>query len=156
VGKWILRIILILILLGVAGYYYYFIYPEKVAYNAYNNGVKLRESGNLNEAIIQFQLAISKKPEFTEAYNELAVTYGLQKKYDEAIKNIKRAIEHNSNNATAYYNLGTYYENKNMNREAAGAYRKFLSLHPYDPQAEEIKNHLPVLESDTTIKLFSE
>ena len=146
IQNWVIRILLVVILVAAGGYYYFIVYPEKQAYDAYNAGVKLCEAGKLDESIGQFQFALSKKPQFSEAYNELAATYALQKNYDEAIRNIKKAIEINPSNGTAYYNLGTYYENKNMDKEAADTYRKFLSINPNDPQAQEVKNRLSVLE----------
>lgn len=147
--KWGVRIILILVLIVGGGYYILVEYPEKEAYDAYNSAVKLREAGKLDESIARFQLAISKKPQFSEAYNELALTYAMQKNYDEAIKNIKKAIEINPSNGTAYYNLGTYYETENKNKEAADAYRKFLSLNPNDPEASDIKNRLSTLDNSS-------
>ena len=146
--KWIIRVILILILIGAGAYYFFMIYPNKVAFDAYNKGIQLRESGKLDESVITFKKAIENKPDFSRAYSELASTYAQQKKYDEAITNAKKAVELDPNNGTAYYNLGSYYEEKSMLKEAAQAYRKFLSILPNDPEAKDIESRVSILESN--------
>jgi len=51
-------------------------------------------------------------------------------KYQEAIEAFKQAIILESNNAIAYYNLGTAYGNLNRHQEAIEAYKQALNINP--------------------------
>lgn len=80
-------------------------------------GVMLTESGHTVEAIEVFISLTADYPELAEPYNNLAVIYAGQGRYDKARVALEAAIRGNPGYATAYENLGDVYA-----RLAAQAY----------------------------------
>lgn len=88
-------------------------------------GVLLTESGHTAEAIDIFIALTVDYPELAEPYNNLAVIYAGQGRYDKARVALEAAIRGNPNYATAYENLGDVYA-----RLAAQAYARGGQLDP--------------------------
>lgn len=86
-------------------------------------GVMLTESGHTAEAIEVFVSLTADYPELAEPYNNLAVIYAGQGRYDKARVALEAAIRGNPGYATAYENLGDVYA-----RLAAQAYARALDL----------------------------
>jgi tetratricopeptide (TPR) repeat protein len=63
-------------------------------------------------------------------YIELGKFYFLNNKYDEAVSDFKKALEINSGNAEAYYNIGLIKESSNQMDEARKMYSKALAVKP--------------------------
>ena len=107
-------------------------------------GVVLTESGRTAEAIDIFISLSTDYPELAEPYNNLAVIYAGQGRYDKARVALEAAIRGNPNYATAYENLGDVYA-----RLAAQAYARGQQL---DPDNAELAPKLARLQALFTLK----
>jgi len=65
--------------------------------------------GELNEAIRQFQKALSLQPNFLEALNNLAMAHTFGRQYDQALKAFQKLIALQPDNAANYYNVAVLY-----------------------------------------------
>jgi len=88
-------------------------------------GLILTDQKNYPEATRVFVALMEEKPELPEPYNNLAVVYAAQGKYNMAKVQLENAISANPGYATAYENLGDVYA-----RMASEAYGKALALDP--------------------------
>lgn len=91
-------------------------------------GVLLTDAMRQDEAIAVFTLLNEDYPELPEPYNNLAVIYAGQGRYDKARVALEAAIRGNPNYAIAYENLGDVYT-----RLAAQAYARALALDGNNP-----------------------
>lgn len=107
-------------------------------------GVALTESGRTAEAIDIFISLSTDYPELAEPYNNLAVIYAGQGRYDKARVALEAAIRGNPSYATAYENLGDVYA-----RLAAQAYARGQQL---DPDNAELAPKLARLQALFTLK----
>ena len=107
-------------------------------------GVVLTESGRTAEAIDIFISLSTDYPELAEPYNNLAVIYAGQGRYDKARVALEAAIRGNPSYATAYENLGDAYA-----RLAAQAYARGQQL---DPDNAELAPKLARLQALFTLK----
>ena len=81
---------------------------EKFVDGWYNRGrLKLAEK-NYKDAIKDFESSLAIETINADAYNDIAVAYFQQKKYDEAWKFINKAAEQSSTNATVAENLKNF------------------------------------------------
>jgi tetratricopeptide (TPR) repeat protein len=62
---------------------------------------------NINNAINEFSNAIKKDPNYATAYSNRAVAYMMQKKYNLALDDLKKARELKSNDPAIRYNLAS-------------------------------------------------
>lgn len=72
-------------------------------------GLILAEQGKSSEAIHIFTALTEDYPELAEPYNNLAVLYAAQNKFDDAKSALEMAIRSHPNYATAHENLGDIY-----------------------------------------------
>ncbi|MBT9567899.1 MAG: tetratricopeptide repeat protein [Thiobacillus sp.] len=86
-------------------------------------GLILADQGKTNDAITVFTSLTEDFPELPEPYNNLAVLYASQSKYDAAKNALEMAIRTHPSYATAHENLGDIYA-----KMASLAYDKALSL----------------------------
>ena len=86
-------------------------------------GLILANQGKTDDAIAVFTGLTEDYPELPEPYNNLAVLYASQDKYDDAKRALEMAIRTHPGYATAYENLGDIYL-----KMAAIAYDKALTL----------------------------
>lgn len=86
-------------------------------------GLIMADQGKTNDAIAVFTGLIEDYPELPEPYNNLAVLYASQSKYEEAKNALEMAIRAHPSYATAHENLGDIYA-----KMAAIAYGKALAL----------------------------
>lgn len=87
-------------------------------------GVVLSQRGHREDAIAVFTGLTQDYPELPEPYNNLAVIYAAQGRYDDARNALEMAIRVAPNDATAYDNLGDVY--------AAMAARAYRDARRYD------------------------
>ena len=92
-------------------------------------GVMLTESGRTAEAIDVFVGLTADYPELAEPYNNLAVLYAGQGRYDKARVALEAAIRGYPGYATAYENLGDVYA-----RLASQAYARAEQLDAGNPR----------------------
>ena len=86
-------------------------------------GLILADQGKTNDAITVFTGLTEDFPELPEPYNNLAVLYASQSKYDSAKNALEMAIRTHPSYATAHENLGDIYA-----KMASIAYDKALAL----------------------------
>lgn len=86
-------------------------------------GLILADQGKTNDAITVFTGLTEDFPELPEPYNNLAVLYASQSKYDAAKNALEMAIRTHPSYATAHENLGDIYA-----KMASIAYDKALAL----------------------------
>lgn len=94
-------------------------------------GLILADQGRANEAIQVFTALTEDFPELPEPYNNLAVLYAAQNKYDAAKNALEMAIRTHPSYATAHENLGDIYA-----KMASIAYDKALQLDNTNPTAQ--------------------
>ncbi len=70
------------------------------------SGDKLYDTGNIDEAVKEFQSALLVDPSNVNVHNSLGVCYGIQENYDKALEEFQKAIELDSNETMALYNAG--------------------------------------------------
>ena len=73
---------------------------------------------------------ISKHPEVVDGYYYLALLYGEQKKYSEAITLLETASSNPEANSRILYNLGLLYQQTGQNDKAEAALVKGLGMDP--------------------------
>jgi tetratricopeptide (TPR) repeat protein len=86
-------------------------------------GLILADQGKTNDAIAMFSALTEDYPELPEPYNNLAVLYASQGKYEAAKNALEMAIRTHPSYATAHENLGDIYA-----KMASIAYDKALEL----------------------------
>ena len=72
-------------------------------------GIALEKQGNLNQAISNFDQAISINPKFFLAYNNLGNVMKNLGKFEQSLYQYEQAIKIKPNYFEAYYNLGSLY-----------------------------------------------
>ena len=101
-------------------------------------GVILTEQKKTDEAIAAFRALNEDRPELPEPYNNLAVLYAAQGRYDDARRVLETAILANPGYALAHENLGDIYA-----RLAAQAYQRAGKL---DPKAASAQAKLKLID----------
>ena len=107
-------------------------------------GVTFKEQGKLDEAIEALNKALSIKPDYAEAYNNIGVTFKEQGKLDEAIEAYNKALSIKPDYADAYNNIGVTFKEQGKLDEAIEALNNALSIRP--DYAEAWTNGAEVLE----------
>ena len=69
-------------------------------------GIALQEQGKLDEAIEALNKALSLKPAYAEAYNNMGIALQEQGKLDEAIEALNKALSLKPDYTDAFNNMG--------------------------------------------------
>jgi Flp pilus assembly protein TadD len=101
-------------------------------------GVILTEQKKANEAISVFRALSEDRPELPEPYNNLAVLYAGQGRYDEARRVLETAILAHPGYALAHENLGDVHA-----RMAGQSYERAGKL---DPKSTSARNKLKLID----------
>ncbi len=94
-----------------------------------NEGVKLFLNGNFSAAKNKYREALEISPEYPTTLNNLGMVLLQEKKYTEAEKCFKKAVELREN-PTYFLNLGHVYANLNQPGKAEENYLKSIELNP--------------------------
>lgn len=86
------------------------------------------ESGDLQSAAAEVELALESDPDYSYAWSNKAVITFLQGDLDNAIIQTVKAIELDSRNSRAPYNLAYYLDDKDKKEEAVRWYRKAIEI----------------------------
>jgi tetratricopeptide (TPR) repeat protein len=104
--------------------------PDRVP-QAYNNrGLALKNRGQMQKAIEDFNRAIALNPEYALAYNNRGVTLKKAGMLQEAIEDFDRAIALNPSYYKAYNNRGSAYGKIGRPDKAVEDFDKAISLNP--------------------------
>ena len=87
-------------------------------------------TGRYDDAIKQFNLALSKNPTNSEAYRGLAKAYESLERNNDAESTFKRAIKLNSDYWAGYNDLGVFYYKNGKYEHAIEQFKKVIKLTP--------------------------
>jgi tetratricopeptide (TPR) repeat protein len=104
-------------------------------YAHYNLGKELEKLGHLDEAEVHYLVVLEKEPDNVKVLVNLSHCYIGQRKFDAALRTIKRALELDPENAFAYNNLGTYWFLKGDYNQAIQYYKKAFEIDSTDAQS---------------------
>ena len=93
-----------------------------------NNGNRLLEEGNLEEAIAAYSHAIELNPDISWSYHHLGEALSQQGRLEEAISAYRRALELNPDFYWSYHHLGDALERQQKWEEAVVAFRGAIEL----------------------------
>lgn len=100
------------------------------AQNAYIIAKDFMRSGQHKLAIENFLMAIKRDENFVLAYDDLAVCYRQQEKYNDAIKYYKKSLEIYPEGDFALMNIAVVYSLKSDFKTAISYYEKLIQYHP--------------------------
>ena len=110
-------------------------YPETQS-NSWNNlGLLAARQGQLDDAVRDFQEALTLSPDHLIALDNLGSAYRQQRRWDEARKIYERALRINPNDADANYGLGMVFAQNDNTIQAFESLQKALKAHPDYPEA---------------------
>jgi tetratricopeptide (TPR) repeat protein len=92
--------------------------------------VALKEQGKVDEAVAAYRQAISIKPDFAEAHNNLGAMLTDQGKLDDAVAQYQKAVTVKPDFAEAHNNLGKVLRWQGKPDEAVAHYRQALAIRP--------------------------
>jgi len=125
-------IIALIVIIGIAAFVYHWrTGVEQVPgdYEVKKGNYRL-EDGQFDEAIKEFENALTKNPDNRGAHHGLAVTYMQMGNNDEALKEFDRVIELDPSSAVAYADRGILQDRMGRYEQALKDYRKAIYLDP--------------------------
>jgi len=100
---------------------------------AYNDrGIVYAQMGQVDQALKDFDAAISLNPKYAKAYNNRGNLYQKRTEQDKALEDYNKALALNANYAPAYVNRGNVYLKKGQTDKALEDYSKAIALKPDD------------------------
>ena len=110
------------------------------------------------KAIPQFELALSKFPDFRRAHQQLGFALAREERYEEAAKSLTKALNLGAKNAAVYGMLGLSYLNLGKYLSAETAYLNALLLAPeiQDWKLGLIKSHIARENYSQAVALLDE
>jgi tetratricopeptide (TPR) repeat protein len=88
------------------------------------------QQGKLNQAEVIFNDLVTNHPDVIEGYYYLALLYGEQQKYSEAIKLLETASNKPACYSRVFYNLGLLYQMMNQNDKCESTLKRGLAVDP--------------------------
>jgi len=85
---------------------------------------------DFEKALIYFQKAVEKDPNYADAYFQIGYCYGQLKQYNDAIKAYKQAIRIKPDYAEAHYSLGVAYGSLGRWSEAIESLKQAIRIKP--------------------------
>jgi len=85
---------------------------------------------DFEKALIYFQKAVEKDPNYADAYFQIGYCYGQLKQYNDAIKAYKQAIRIKPDYAEAHYSLGVAYGSLGRWSEEIESYKQAIRIKP--------------------------
>jgi tetratricopeptide (TPR) repeat protein len=103
---------------------------------AYNmRGSVLAQAGKSEEALVDFNKAISLDPNYGQAFANRGQIYRKTKRLDQAMSDYERALALDPNYAPAWLGRGMVYKARNQPLEALEDFNKAISLRPDNAEA---------------------
>jgi tetratricopeptide (TPR) repeat protein len=97
----------------------------------YGMGFAQSKLGNHQSANEHFETATRLDPNFAMAYASWANSLGKEKRFDDAIGKLKRAMEIQANNARWHSRLGGFYLAQGQQQKAEAQFRRAIELDPH-------------------------
>lgn len=95
-----------------------------------NLGIALTQAGRIQEALVEFDLALRIKPDLADAHHNLAVALLQLGRIPEAIEHWEQALRIDPNYAEAHCNLGVVLQRMGKLDDAIGHYEQALRVKP--------------------------
>ncbi|MGC4376874.1 tetratricopeptide repeat protein [Fictibacillus sp. Mic-4] len=92
------------------------------------------ETGNMKEAKVQLKEIIEKHPNFWAAYNNLALTYFYENKYEKALQILEDVLAKNPGNLNALCNMAIFYHHLGQNEKCKKITEALKVIHPIHPE----------------------
>ena len=102
-------------------------------------GIALHDLGDYNKSIEAYKKAISLKPDYAQAFNNIGSALQDQRKLDEAIKAFKKAISLKPDFADAYANMGNILIDQGKLDLALDTFKQALNINPKNESARVSK-----------------
>jgi len=93
-------------------------------------GVVALQQGNAGLAVELINKAVTSKPDFAEAYGNLAAAYQSLGDLDQAMASLRKALSQNPDNADAHFNLGNTLKRLGRTDEAIASLRSVIAINP--------------------------
>lgn len=107
----------------------------------FDQGLASMQLHDYEQALLSFDLAIKKKPDFALAWWGAGVCLVVRKETDEGIEALKKASQLDPSLAQPHYSLGITYAQQGLR---GPAYDQYEALKPLDPElAKTLKEQLP-------------
>jgi Tfp pilus assembly protein PilF len=100
------------------------------------HGIELARSGQLQDALAQFDAAVALKPDYAEAYNNRALILQDLNRPDDALTSLDRTLALAPDNARAQNNRGAVLQDLKRFEEAIAAHDKALALNASFAEAQ--------------------
>ena len=98
-------------------------------------GASKAQIGMLDEAVEAYKKSISLKPNYSNAYYNLGVTFQAQSKLEEAIEAYKKSVALKPDYVEAYNNMGVSLKSQGKLDEAIDAFNKTIKIKPNQIEA---------------------
>ena len=100
----------------------------------FDDALRHHRAGRLGQAITRYKRALSLRPDYADAHNNLGVALAAQGRVIDAIAHYRRAIGINPDHGNAHSNLGTALASLSRFEEAIPHYERALELSPRVPE----------------------
>uniref|UniRef100_A0A2R5LN57 Peroxisomal targeting signal 1 receptor n=1 Tax=Ornithodoros turicata TaxID=34597 RepID=A0A2R5LN57_9ACAR len=104
--------------------------PMQHVENAFEEGLKKLQEGDLPSAVLLFEAAVQRNPQHVEAWQYLGTSQAENEQDPSAIAALKKCLEMNPDNLTALMALAVSYTNESLQTQACDALLKWLLHHP--------------------------
>lgn len=94
----------------------------------------LRSRGRIKPAIIEYKRGLERSPNSPSIITTLSKALILNAEFEQAIGYLKKAVELDEDNPSAYKALGEAYLKLNRPADAAKAYWESVQINPFDPE----------------------
>lgn len=98
------------------------------ATDAFNEGMRLLQQGQHNNAIPEFDKALRLNPRYAEAYTARGITFNEMAQYERAIKDYDAALALDPKSTEAYFNRANSYNDLGQSERALKDYDEALRL----------------------------
>ncbi len=103
----------------------------------FEKGAALEEEGKLDEAIVEYRIAVKLSPDDPDIHFNLGLAYLKKKQNKEAIVEYKRVVELSPRDSDAYKLLGIAYIQEGDKKEAIRQWKNSLRINPDQPDVKE-------------------
>ena len=110
----------------------------------YENGLLASNNSKYEEAIGHFSRAIQNNPKFGSAHFQRALAKFETKNYKGAIEDFRYAIDYNSDEDAARYNIALCYQRMSMYAQSIVEYKKCVKL--CKSYRQKVSSHIRVAE----------
>lgn len=111
-------------------------------------GSEALERRDLQRAIEHFSAAIALCPDFAEAYNQRAIAFFLQERFEESLRDGRRAVELMPCHFGAWAGMGHCHANRREFEATLNCYRRALSINPHLQCVSEMISALQSRQDD--------